>query len=135
MYVLDTGVCIDFLRGRLPDVGRMVARSDPSMFAVPAIAEAELRLCAEASENPARELDRLELLLLTFQSLPFDSACAREYGAMREKLEARGKAFGPLDMLVAATALAHHATLVSDNVREFSRVPALNVKPWSRISW
>jgi tRNA(fMet)-specific endonuclease VapC len=62
--------------------------------------------------------------------LPFDSAIGRGAAELRQALERRGEPIGPMDTLIAATALAHNATLVTRNVREFGRVPALKIVNW-----
>ena len=135
MYVLDSSTCIDYLRGRLPNVQKMMAATDPALFAIPAIVEAELRTGAEKSANPSKERTKVELFANTFQILPFDSACARAYAIVRTALEEAGKPIGPLDTLIAATALAHHAVLVTSNSREFTRVGGLHVQTWEEIAW
>ena len=62
--------------------------------------------------------------------LPFDHPAARAAATMRAELERRGRPIGPLDNLIAGTALAHRATLVTRNTREFSRLPNLAVLDW-----
>ena len=135
MYILDTCTCIDFLRGRLPNIQQMVAATDPLLFGIPAIVEAELRIGVEKSSNPTKERQRVDLFLSAFQILPFDSSCAKAYAGTRAELEAAGTPIGPLDTLIAATALAHHATLVTSNAKEFTRVSHLHVETWEEIAW
>jgi tRNA(fMet)-specific endonuclease VapC len=72
----------------------------------------------------------LAQLLSPMHSLPFDSACAVQAARIRVELEAAGTPIGAHDMLIAATALRHQATLVTRNVREFSRVPGLQWVNW-----
>ena len=67
-------------------------------------------------------------------SLPFDDACAEEYGALRATLAAAGRPIGPNDLLIAATALAHDLTLVTHNLREFSRVAGLKIEDWEQAA-
>jgi len=64
--------------------------------------------------------------------LPFDDACAERYGIIRSELESAGTPIGPNDLMIAATALAHGATLVTNNVKEFSRVAGLRLEDWER---
>lgn len=135
MFVLDSSVCIEFLRGNLPNVQEMMQATDPSQFAVPAIVEAELLTGAEKSANPAKNRRNVERFMSAFQVLPFDSACARAYSQIRASLEAKGTPIGPMDMLIAATALAHFGTVVTNNDREFTRVPGLQVEVWAEVDW
>jgi len=64
------------------------------------------------------------------RSLFFDDRCAEEAGQIRADLAARGQPIGPNDLLIAATARAHNAILVTHNIREFSRVTNLNLEDW-----
>lgn len=131
MYFLDSCVCIDFMRGNLPQMYDLLKQSDPRLFKIPAIVEAELRVGAEKSANPNKTLALVDAFLLPFETVPFDSPCARTYATARASLEAQGQKIGSNDLLIAATALAHHATLVTQNVREFKRVGGLRLECWS----
>lgn len=130
MYLLDSCICIDFMRGRLPYGYEVLKGGDPRLYAVPAIVEAELRTGAEKSKDPAKNRRVLETFLLPFKIIPFDSRCALKYAFLRSRLEAEGRKIGPNDMLIAATALAYDAVLVSNNDREFKRVPGLTIESW-----
>ena len=101
----------------------------PPETAIPAIVAAELWAGAIKSK-PASETDSLEQLLDFFPVLEFTPAVARIYGEIRADLESRGQAIGPLDLLIAAHARSHDATLVTVNVREFKRVKGLKVQAW-----
>lgn len=135
MYMLDSCVCIDFLRGRLPLFYDLLRSSDPSMFKIPAIVEAELRLGAEKSSSPAKNRLLLERFLDPFEVVPFGSRCSLAYARTRAYLEARGEVIGPNDLLIASTALAHQAILVTENVREFKRVPGLAIEFWDELEF
>ena len=69
-------------------------------------------------------------ILAVVAVLPFDAETARAAAELRKKLEDDGERIGPIDTLVAATALAQKGTLVTRNVREFSRVRGLRVENW-----
>ena len=133
MYFLDSCICIDFLRGRL-DAGRELMReSDPRLFGVPSMVEAELFLGAAKSRRPEENRLLVERFLLPFESVPFDAACAREYAFVRARLEAEGMSIGPADMVIASCALVHHAVLVTHNTREFARVSGLVLEDWADV--
>lgn len=133
MYLLDTNVLVDFLRGRMPHGYDLMRASDPRLFKIPSIVEAELLAGAEKSRNPEQARFAVESILLPFEVVPFCSKCARHYGRIRAHLEREGKVIGPNDLLIAATALAHGATLVTGNVREFKRVPGLSLEEWAEM--
>jgi tRNA(fMet)-specific endonuclease VapC len=116
MLILDSNTISYYFRGDPQAVPRLQALR-PADPGVPAIVEYELR-CA------------LLQLLRPMQLLPFDSECAVEAARIRATLDAAGTPIGPHDTLIAATALRHQATLVTRNVREFSRVPALQWLNW-----
>ena len=134
MYILDSCVCIDFMRGKLPLGLELMRASDPRLFGVPAIVQAELLVGAHKSSDPQKTKRIVESFLAPFAILPFDSTCAGHYGRIRAQLEKQGMKIGRNDLLIAATALAHGATLVTENVREFARVPGLEVESWHEIS-
>lgn len=70
--------------------------------------------------------------LLPFENFAFDPVlCVHHYGKVRAALEKSGKSIGPLDMLIAAHALALNATLITHNTREFRRVPGLHWEDWA----
>ena len=134
MYLVDTNIFVDFLRGRMPHGYDIMRASDPRLFKVPAIVEAELLVGAEKSRDPERARFAIESLLLPFEVVPFCSKCARHYSRVRSYLERKGKLIGPNDLLIAATALAHGAVLVTNNVREFKRVPGLSLEEWDEVA-
>ena len=130
MYVLDSCICIDLMRGKLPIAYDIMRQSDPKQFVVPAIVAAELNFGVEKCNDPEKARRLTERFLAPFDIAPFDEVCARAYGSIRNQLRLAGKPIGPNDMLVAATALALQATLVSSNLREFARVEGLRLENW-----
>lgn len=134
MYMLDTNILIDFLRGTSNFIYGKLRESDARLFSVSSIVKAELLVGAEKSQDPDQERLRVEMLLLPFELVPFDAACAQHYGCIRAQLEQAGKTIGANDYLIAATALARGAVLVTNNAREFQRVPGLAVEEWAEIA-
>ena len=131
MLVLDSNTISYYFRGDPAVVPRLQSVS-PSEVGVPAIVEYELRygllrLPAAVAEP---RLAALSALLRPMQVLPFDSECAAQAAQLRAALEAIGTPIGPHDTLIAATALRHRATLVTRNIREFSRVAGLSCLNW-----
>jgi tRNA(fMet)-specific endonuclease VapC len=131
MLVLDTNTISCYFRGQAQVVARLQAVR-PADVGVPAIVEYELRfgLLRLPEEAATPRLAALTQLLRPMQRLPFDSECAAVAARLRAQLEATGQPIGPHDTLIAATALRHQATLVTHNVREFSRVPGLQWVDW-----
>ena len=131
MLILDSNTISYYFRGDPQVVARLQAVR-PADIGVPAIVEYELRygLLRLPAVTAAPRLTALAQLLRPMQSLPFDSECAAQAARIRVELEAAGTPIGPHDTLIAATALRHRATMVTRNVREFSRVTGLQWLNW-----
>lgn len=137
MYCLDTNICIEFLHGRLPYAYHLMRQSDHRLFKLPSPVVAELllgmRKREQAGENVEKQRWLLDEFLLPFEVLPFDGKCAETYAQVRAAMEAKGTLIGPNDLIIAATALANNAVLVTNNVREFKRVPGLSLESWEEV--
>lgn len=131
MLVLDSNTISYYFRGDPQVVSRLQALR-PIDLGVPAIVEYELRygLLRLPQDAAAPRLGALTQLLAPMQLLPFDSESAVHAARIRVDLESVGTPIGPHDILIAAIALRHQATLVTRNVREFSRVPKLHWVNW-----
>lgn len=131
MLILDSNIISYYLRGDPQIVPRVQALA-PAEVGVPAIVEYELRygLLRLPQEAAKPRLAALMQLLQPMQRLPFDSDCAAHAARIRAELEVAGTPIGPHDTLIAATALRYQATLVTRNVREFSRVSGLQWLNW-----
>jgi tRNA(fMet)-specific endonuclease VapC len=131
MLILDSNTISYYFRGDPQVVPRLQALR-PADLGVPAIVEYELRygLLRLPNIDPKPRLAALAQLLRLMQLLPFDSECAAHAARVRVDLEAKGTPIGPHDTLIAGIALRHQATLVTRNIREFSRVPGLQCLNW-----
>jgi tRNA(fMet)-specific endonuclease VapC len=129
MYALDTNTVLDYFRGKGQVAARLLA-TPPSEVALPAVAAYEVWVGVLGSQNAMRRQVEYERFLAVVAILPFDAAAGRRAADLRFALERKGELIGPMDTLIAATALAHGATLVTRNVREFDRVPGLTVVNW-----
>lgn len=125
--VLDTDVVIDVLRGRA-GVLRRLATVSPDDVGVTTMSVAELRYGALGSSDAERNVAEVERFLAQVRVLPFGRRSAAIHARLRWQL--RGAPIGPNDLVIAATTLAHGATLVSGNEREFSRITELAVESW-----
>ncbi len=129
-YLLDTDTLIYILKRRPPDVAARFEKMSPEDVAISMISMAELMFGAEKSGSPARARRAVEKIAEVLRVLPLDEGAARVYGKLRAQLEKRGTPIGALDTLIAAHALSLRATLVTNNTREFARVPGLQVENW-----
>jgi len=129
MFVLDTNTLVFFFRG----AGRVAERlleTPPSEVLLPAIVLYELEVGALLSSSPKKREEQLQDLLDVMVVAPFGAEEARVAARIRSELERAGRGIGPLDTLIAATALARSATLVTHNAKEFSRVKGLKLEDW-----
>ena len=128
-YLLDTNVVSDLIRHPHGVITKRISLEGEDNVCTSIIVASELRFGAHkrSSEQLTRQLD---LVLSTIQVMPFEAPADRLYGKLRVYLEERGTPIGPYDMLIAAQALALDCTIVTRNVREFSRVPELKVDDW-----
>jgi len=131
-FFLDTNICIYALKGQHPAIGRRMRTMSPASIKIPSIVKGELLFGARKSDRPARTLEILDRFLSPFEVVPFGDAAAESYSCIRSDLERRGKPVGPNDLIVAATVLANHGTLVTHNLREFRRVKGLSVEDWTK---
>lgn len=129
-YLLDTNLCIGVLRGKNQNLLSRFAMYPASSLYVCSVVVAELCSGAENSNNPSREQARVDAFLANYRSLPVDDAVARIYAFHRVRLSRLGLIIADLDLLIAATALAHGLTLVSHNLSDFCRIPGLLLEDW-----
>ncbi len=130
-FLLDTEICAYAMKGR-PRVLENLASHRRSELAISVISEAELRYGAAHSDEPPRMTKAVERFLLSIEVLDFTSTDAEVYGEIRARLRRAGTPIGDLDLLIAAQARAHKLVLVTNNEREFRRVPGLTVDNWAR---
>jgi tRNA(fMet)-specific endonuclease VapC len=129
-YLLDTNVCIVYLKGRNLNLKLRLDAVPIEEIVVCSIVKAELCYGAMKSANPERNFALQQTFLNQFVSLPFDDLAATTFGTVRAQLEVRGMPIGAYDLQIAAIALANNLTLVTHNTREFERVDGLQIKDW-----
>lgn len=129
-YLLDTNIVIFALRRRSPALRDNLA-AHMGRSAVSAITVAELEYGIEHSHDPARNRQATAEFLALLSVLPFGSAASEHSGALRAHLATSGTPIGAYDVLIAGHARSAGLTLVTNNVREFARVPGLLVEDWS----
>jgi tRNA(fMet)-specific endonuclease VapC len=129
-YLLDTNTCIRHLNQRSDEITRKLMSVAPEDIAVCAIVKAEMFAGAGKSNTREKTLAKQRRFLDQFVSLPFDDVAAEIYGTIRASLEKAGTPIGPLDMLIAAIALANNLILITHNVGEFKRITGLRLEDW-----
>ncbi len=132
VFLLDTNIIVFCLRGKSPDAQRRLLAVAPADVRVPLQVYAELLVGAAKSEKPLANQQRVLAFLAPFQIVMPDLVIAEHYAEIRTALESSGTPISEADLWIAATALSVGGTLVTNNTREFSRVPNLNRDDWSK---
>ncbi len=128
-YLLDTNILSDLVRHPQGMAATRITKAGEDRVCTSIVAAAELRYGA-AKSNSAKLADRVDLILSALEILPLEVPADHRYAALRHHLTRQGTPIGPNDLLIAAHALASELTVVTANVREFSRVPGLKVENW-----
>ncbi len=130
MYLLDTNICIYFMKNQSALLSQKILSHSPSELLLSSITVFELEYGAEKSNWGSRTREKLALFLAPFNILPFSSKDAVFAGRLRGYLEKQGTPIGPYDVQIAAQALSGGHTLITHNVGEFSRVPNIKLEDW-----
>ena len=132
-YLLDTNIVSDLARNPQGSCATRIGVLGEESIATSIIVSAELRFGLtklEALGAGGRLSTNLRTILNEIQILPFEAPADKHYGDIRQHLEAGGTPIGPNDLLIAAHARALGLTVVTDNLKEFERVPELKVENW-----
>ncbi len=129
--MLDTNICIYIIKNKPKKVIIELKRHKPSEICVSAITYAELTYGVEKSMAVEKNRLALALLFSNIEVLNFDIKAAIHYGKIRAYLEKQGTPIGPLDMMIAAHAMSLGYTVVTNNIKEFERVPDLKLENWA----
>lgn len=130
MYLLDTNACIRILNNSSDSLTARLRECDPTEIRLCSITKSELLFGARHSARVEENLTTLKRFFEPFISLPFDDRCAELYAILRADLATQGRLIGPYDLQIASLAKRHDLTLVTHNIREFSRVPGLRIEDW-----
>jgi tRNA(fMet)-specific endonuclease VapC len=134
-YLLDTNACIALINGAPGQVRRRLqeAVQGGEQVFTSAVVLFELWYGVNKSSRPDANTQRVALFLSgPVGVLAFEEADARAAGSVRATLESSGRPIGAYDLLLAGQALARELTLVTANVREFSRVKGLSFEDWAK---
>ncbi|MBV1914922.1 MAG: type II toxin-antitoxin system VapC family toxin [Pseudomonadales bacterium] len=129
MYVVDTNTLIYFFKG-MGNVPNKFLEVSPKDIGIPSVVLYELEYGIAKSTSPRKRQAQLKELCSQVETLPFDDEAAHFAASIRAKLEKKGTPIGPYDLLIAGTALANGGVLVTNNPKEFSRVPKLTLANW-----
>lgn len=136
-YMLDTNTCIYLMTSRDPArqqhiIHKLEALAPDEIVFLSSIVVSELSYGAQKGRWKKANMALLEEFLLDFQIAAFDERAAHICGTIRTALEKRGKPIGPMDTLIAAHAISMETTLVTHNMKEFSRVSGLKSEDWAK---
>ena len=129
MILLDTNTCIYIINNRPPEVLERFRSYKAGEVGISSIAASELAYGVSKSGS-IKNRKALDMFLAPLRVLPFDVQCLWFYADLRASLEKKGLTIGPMDTLIAAQALSIDGTLVTNNLKEFSRVPKLKLENW-----
>ena len=130
MWLLDTNICSYVLKQRPTSVLQRFVAVGPDHLATSTVVLGELLFgCARHREGD-RIRREVEDFTSRLQVLPWNAAAATAYGDLRAHLERSGSPVGAMDLMIGAHALALGATLVSNNIRHFERMPGLKLENW-----
>jgi tRNA(fMet)-specific endonuclease VapC len=129
-YMLDTNICIYTVKNR-PQQVREAFNRHYGQMCISSVSLMELIYGAERSAMPERDLSVIEGFAARLEVLNYDQAAASHTGQLRAELARSGTPIGPYDQLIAGHARSHGLILVTNNRREFDRVPGLRVEDWT----
>ena len=130
-YMLDTNICIYAIKHKPEKVFQKLQKVDPAEVCVSSVTYAELVHGVEKSAAIEKNRLALSMLFANIEILDFDVAAADHYGKIRAELEKKGTPIGPLDMMIAGHARSLGLIIVTNNVKEFSRVEDLLIENWA----
>ena len=129
-YMLDTNICIYIIKQKPVNVINRFRQLPISSIAISSITLSELQYGVMKSSKPDQNQFALSQFVAPLGILPYGDDAAQLYGKVRSFLEKQGTPIGALDMLIAGHALSVNCTLVTNNEKEFSRVPELQIENW-----
>jgi tRNA(fMet)-specific endonuclease VapC len=132
LYLLDTDICAFIARRKHPKVSSRFQKHRAGELAMSVVTYGELRVGAEKSDRYPATLDALEVFTQMVPVVPMELEVARFYSQVRLDLERRGKIIGTNDLWIASHCLQLGLTLVTNNEREFSRIPNLPIENWTQ---
>jgi tRNA(fMet)-specific endonuclease VapC len=130
-YLLDTNIVIYTMKNRPHHLKKRFQQHHGRM-GISTVTLGELIFGAERSQQVERNLEDIEAMAARLEVMPFDMKAAYHFGQIRAGLYGAGRPIGPYDMMIAGHARAFGLILVTNNVKEFERVPGLLLEDWSK---
>ena len=129
-YMLDTDICIYIIKRKPEQIIKRFEKLSPGDVCLSVVTVSELYAGVEKSAFPERNREALEQFLLPFDIFGYGIEEAKIYGQIRAALEKLGTPIGAYDLMIAAHCLCRCFTLITNNSREFERVPGLIIENW-----
>ncbi len=131
-FILDTNICIYIIKRKPSRVIERFKQAEISQIGISSITLSELLYGVAKSSKPSQNQIALTQFVAPLEILPYGNEAAQYYGDLRAQLEKQGTPIGSLDMLIAAHALSIDCNLVTNNEKEFIRIPNLKIENWSK---
>jgi tRNA(fMet)-specific endonuclease VapC len=128
-FMLDTNICIFTIKNK-PQIVREAFNLHDGQLCISAITLMELIYGAEKSATPEKNLAVIEGFTARLEVFPFDNEAAAHTGMIRSELAKAGTPIGPYDQMIAGHARSRGLIVVTNNLREFERVPGLRIEDW-----
>ena len=129
-YLLDTNICIYIIKNKYTNISDKMSQVRIENVFLSSITIAEMEFCIAKNLKLIESKQRLYEFMIPFTILDFDLTSAQHYGNIKANLKKNGRPVGELDMQIASIALANDMTLVTNNEKEFIRIPDLTVQNW-----
>ncbi len=130
MYLLDTNICIYLMKKKFQKLQNRIKEEYFAEMCLSLITIAELEYGIAKSNYPEKNKNLLCGFVAPFQIIPFTEKDAENFGRIRAYLNKRGKPIGPYDLQIAAQCLTRDLCLITNNVKEFERIPTLKIENW-----
>ncbi len=129
--MLDTNICIYLIKEQPHSVLERFATHAVGTIGISIVTLAELEYGVSKSSRPAKNREALDEFIAPLEVELFDRPATVAYGKLRTTLERKGQLIGSMDLLIAAHALSLNVRLITHNVKEFGRVPGLQIEDWA----
>ena len=129
--MLDTNICIYIIKRKPEQVMKHFLEYQVGDIGISSITLAELRYGVSKSKYAEKNANALDEFIIPLEVVSFDDTAAQAYGGIRAALELAGTPIGAMDMLIAAHAVSLGVNLVTNNTREFSRIPSITLLEWT----
>ena len=130
MYVLDTNICIYLIKKKYPNLQKRIESEELFNISISVITIAELEYGIANSSYPDRNRETLYNFLAPFEIIPFTEQDTEIFGMIRAYLKKAGAPIGPYDLQIAAQCLSRKLCLITNNTKEFKRIPQLSIQNW-----